>query len=106
MDVFRIFDAMNDVRNFQAAVKATIDVGAHAQGTLSYTISPAHNTQTWLDLAKRLEDLGCHSLCIKDMSGLLKPYDAQELISRIKESCSIPLALHCHATTAFNRNGH
>ncbi|WP_068712076.1 sodium-extruding oxaloacetate decarboxylase subunit alpha [Vibrio tritonius] len=102
MDVFRIFDAMNDVRNFQAAVKATIDVGAHAQGTLSYTISPAHNTQTWLDLAKRLEDLGCHSLCIKDMSGLLKPYDAQELISRIKESCSIPLALHCHATTGLS----
>ena len=102
MDVFRIFDAMNDVRNFQAAVKATIDVGAHAQGTLSYTISPAHNTQTWLDLAKRLEDLGCHSLCIKDMSGLLKPYDAEELISRIKESCSIPLALHCHATTGLS----
>ena len=102
MDVFRIFDAMNDVRNFQAAVKATIDVGAHAQGTLSYTISPAHNTQTWLDLAKRLEDLGCHSLCIKDMSGLLKPYDAYELISRIKESCSIPLALHCHATTGLS----
>ncbi|WPC74586.1 sodium-extruding oxaloacetate decarboxylase subunit alpha [Vibrio porteresiae] len=102
MDVFRIFDAMNDVRNFQAAVKATIDVGAHAQGTLSYTISPAHNTQTWLDLAKRLEDLGCHSLCIKDMSGLLKPYDAEELISRIKESCSIPIALHCHATTGLS----
>lgn len=102
MDVFRIFDAMNDVRNFQAAVKATIDVGAHAQGTLSYTISPVHNTQTWLDLAKRLEDLGCHSLCIKDMSGLLKPYDAEELISRIKESCSIPLALHCHATTGLS----
>ncbi|KQA26741.1 oxaloacetate decarboxylase [Vibrio metoecus] len=102
MDVFRIFDAMNDVRNFQKAVKATIDVGAHAQGTLSYTTSPVHNTQTWVDLAKRLEDLGCHSLCIKDMSGLLKPYEAEELITRIKQSCTVPLALHCHATTGLS----
>ncbi|HHI5410806.1 TPA: sodium-extruding oxaloacetate decarboxylase subunit alpha [Vibrio metoecus] len=102
MDVFRIFDAMNDVRNFQKAVKATIDVGAHAQGTLSYTTSPVHNTQTWVDLAKRLEDLGCHSLCIKDMSGLLKPYEAEELITRIKQSCAVPLALHCHATTGLS----
>ncbi|HDY8064785.1 TPA: sodium-extruding oxaloacetate decarboxylase subunit alpha [Vibrio vulnificus] len=102
MDVFRIFDAMNDVRNFQKAVKATVDVGAHAQGTLSYTTSPVHNTDTWVDLAKRLEDLGCHSLCIKDMSGLLKPYEAQELITRIKASCDIPLALHCHATTGLS----
>lgn len=102
MDVFRIFDAMNDVRNFQQAVKATIEVGAHAQGTLSYTTSPVHNTQTWVDLAKRLEDLGCHSLCIKDMSGLLKPYEAEELISRIKASCAVPLALHCHATTGLS----
>ncbi|MCV5233691.1 oxaloacetate decarboxylase, partial [Escherichia coli] len=76
-------DAMNDVRNFQKAVKATVDVGAHAQGTLSYTTSPVHNADTWVDLAKRLEDLGCHSLCIKDMSGLLKPYEAEELITRI-----------------------
>jgi len=102
MDVFRIFDAMNDVRNFEKAVKATIDVGAHAQGTLSYTTSPVHNADTWVDLAKRLEDLGCHSLCIKDMSGLLKPYEAEELISRIKESCDVPLALHCHATTGLS----
>ncbi|NRF28071.1 sodium-extruding oxaloacetate decarboxylase subunit alpha [Vibrio coralliilyticus] len=102
MDVFRIFDAMNDVRNFQKAVKAAVDVGAHAQGTLSYTTSPVHNTETWVDLAKRLEDLGCHSLCIKDMSGLLKPYEAEELISRIKSSTDIPLALHCHATTGLS----
>ncbi|RNE66014.1 oxaloacetate decarboxylase subunit alpha [Vibrio cholerae] len=102
MDVFRIFDAMNDVRNFEKAVKATIDAGAHAQGTLSYTTSPVHNTQTWVDLAKRLEDLGCHSLCIKDMSGLLKPYEAEELITRIKQSCAVPLALHCHATTGLS----
>ncbi|EGR4209152.1 oxaloacetate decarboxylase subunit alpha [Vibrio cholerae] len=102
MDVFRIFDAMNDVRNFEKAVKATIGVGAHAQGTLSYTTSPVHNTQTWVDLAKRLEDLGCHSLCIKDMSGLLKPYEAEELITRINQSCAVPLALHCHATTGLS----
>ena len=102
MDVFRIFDAMNDVRNFEQAVKATIDVGAHAQGTLSYTTSPVHNADTWVDLAKRLEDLGCHSLCIKDMSGLLKPYEAEELITRIKASCAVPLALHCHATTGLS----
>lgn len=102
MDVFRIFDAMNDVRNFEKAVKAAVDVGAHAQGTLSYTTSPVHNTDTWVDLAKRLEDLGCHSLCIKDMSGLLKPYEAEELITRIKASTDIPLALHCHATTGLS----
>ncbi|PJC85963.1 oxaloacetate decarboxylase subunit alpha [Vibrio sp. HA2012] len=102
MDVFRIFDAMNDVRNFHKAVKAAIDVGAHAQGTMSYTTSPVHNSDTWVDLAKRLEDLGCHSLCIKDMSGLLKPYEAEELVSRIKESCDVELALHCHATTGLS----
>jgi oxaloacetate decarboxylase alpha subunit len=102
MDVFRIFDAMNDVRNFQKAVKSAVDVGAHAQGTLSYTTSPVHNSDTWVDLAKRLEDLGCHSLCIKDMAGLLKPYEAEELISRIKASCDVPLALHCHATTGLS----
>ncbi len=102
MDVFRIFDAMNDVRNFQTAVKAAVEVGAHAQGTLSYTTSPVHNSDTWVDLAKRLEDLGCHSICIKDMSGLLKPYEAEELVTRIKASCDVPLALHCHATTGLS----
>ncbi|OOF24233.1 oxaloacetate decarboxylase subunit alpha [Salinivibrio sp. IB574] len=102
MDVFRIFDAMNDVRNFKAAVGAAVDVGAHAQGTISYTTSPVHTLDTWTDLAKQLEDLGCHSLCIKDMSGLLKPYEAYELVSRIKSACDIPLSLHCHATTGLS----
>ncbi|MDW6093797.1 sodium-extruding oxaloacetate decarboxylase subunit alpha [Vibrio rhizosphaerae] len=102
MDVFRIFDAMNDVRNFEKAVQSTINVGAHAQGTLSYTTSPVHNIDMWVDLAKRLEDLGCHSLCIKDMSGLLKPYEAETLIRRIKQACDVPLALHCHATTGLS----
>ncbi len=102
MDVFRIFDAMNDIRNFERAVKATLNVGAHAQGTLSYTTSSFHTIDNWVDLAKRLEDLGCHSLCIKDMSGLLKPYEAYELITKIKSSCDVPLALHSHATTGLS----
>ncbi|MEW6982304.1 sodium-extruding oxaloacetate decarboxylase subunit alpha [Colwelliaceae bacterium 6471] len=102
VDVFRIFDAMNDVRNLQTAIKSAVKVGAHAQGTLSYTESPVHNLQGWLTMAKQLEDMGAHSLCIKDMSGLLKPYDAAELIGRLKETVSIPLALHCHATTGLS----
>lgn len=102
MDVFRIFDAMNDVRNMETAIKATLAVDKHAQGTLSYTVSPVHNLQYWLDMAKRLEDLGCHSICIKDMAGLLKPYPAYELVSRLKEEVSIPLALHAHATTGLS----
>ena len=102
MDVFRIFDAMNDLRNFETAIKATIAVGKHAQGTMSYTISPVHSVDLWVDLAKRLEDMGSHSICIKDMAGLLHPYTAEEMVSRIKESCSVPLAMHCHATTGLS----
>ena len=71
VDVFRIFDAMNDVRNLETAVKAVRQVGGHAQGTISYTTSPVHTIETWVDMAKRLEDMGCDSLCIKDMAGLL-----------------------------------
>ena len=102
IDVFRIFDAMNDVRNLQTAIKAAVKVGAHAQGTLSYTESPVHTLDGWLTMAKKIEDMGAHSLCIKDMAGLLKPYDAQELISRLKETVSLPIALHCHATTGLS----
>ena len=72
VDVFRIFDAMNDVRNLETAVKTAIEVGAHAQGTISYTVSPVHNLSLWLDMAKRLEDMGVHSICIKDMAGFFK----------------------------------
>ncbi len=82
IDVFRIFDAMNDVRNLHTAVAAAVKVGAHAQGTLSYTVSPVHSIDGWLDMAMQLEDMGCHSICIKDMAGLLKPYVAEELITR------------------------
>ena len=102
MDVFRIFDAMNDMRNLETAIKATIAVGKHAQGAMSYTISPVHNVDLWVDMAKQLEDTGCHSLCIKDMAGLLHPYTAEEMVSRIKESCSVPLTMHCHATTGLS----
>ena len=102
MDVFRIFDAMNDMRNLDTAIKATIKTGKHAQGTLSYTLSPVHNNDFWVDMARRLQDAGCHSICIKDMAGLLKPYDAEELVSRIKADCDIPLAMHCHATTGLS----
>ena len=73
IDVFRVFDAMNDMRNMTTALKAVNKVGKHAQGTLSYTVSPVHNTQLWLDMAKQLEDAGANSICIKDMAGLLKP---------------------------------
>jgi oxaloacetate decarboxylase alpha subunit len=102
IDVFRIFDAMNDVRNLQTAIKSAVKVGAHAQGTLSYTESPVHTLDGWLTMAKQIEDMGAHSLCIKDMSGLLKPYDAAELIGRLKETVSLPIALHCHATTGLS----
>lgn len=102
VDVFRIFDAMNDIRNLKTAIKATIDCGAHAQGTISYTVSPVHNLQLWLDMAKQLEDLGVHSICVKDMAGLLKPYECEALIKGLKESVSVPIAMQCHATTGLS----
>ena len=102
MDVFRIFDAMNDLRNMETAIRATIAVDKHAQGALSYTLSPVHNVDLWVDMAKKLEDMGCHSICIKDMAGLLKPYTAEEMVSRIKQSCAVPLTLHSHATTGLS----
>jgi len=102
VDVFRVFDAMNDMRNLDTAVKSVIKVDKHAQGAMSYTVSPVHTLEIWLDMAKRLEDMGCHSICIKDMAGLLKPYDAFELVTRLKEDVSIPIALHSHATTGLS----
>jgi oxaloacetate decarboxylase alpha subunit len=102
VDVFRIFDAMNDVRNLETAIKAAVKVGAHAQGTISYTVSPVHTLDMWLKLAKQLEELGCHSICIKDMAGLLKPYECEQLIKGLKETVSIPIAMQCHATTGLS----
>ena len=106
MDVFRIFDAMNDLRNFETAVKATLKVGKHAQGAMSYTVSPVHSLQYWLDMAKGLEDMGCNSICIKDMAGLLTPYACFELVTQLKQTVSLPIALHSHATTGMSTTTH
>lgn len=102
VDVFRIFDAMNDMRNLQTAVKATIANEGHAQGTLSYTVSPVHTIQTWVDMARKLEDMGCHSICIKDMAGLLRPYECESLIKALRDAVDLPLAMQCHATTGLS----
>jgi len=101
VDVFRVFDAMNDIRNMRTALQAVKKQGKHAQGTISYTLSPVHTLEVWLDLARRLEDSGADSICIKDMAGLLKPYDGYELVSRLKQICSIPIHLQSHATTGL-----
>ena len=102
VDVFRIFDALNDMRNLEVAIKATVAVGKHAQGTMSYTVSPVHTVDLWVDLGKQIEDMGAHSICIKDMAGLLDPNTAFELVSRLKETVEIPIQLHCHATTGLS----
>ena len=102
VDVFRIFDAMNDMRNLTTAIKATLAVDKHAQGTISYTVSPVHTMDMWVDLAKKIEDMGAHSICIKDMAGLLKPYVAFDLVSRLKASLDIPVHMQCHATTGMS----
>jgi oxaloacetate decarboxylase alpha subunit len=102
IDVFRIFDAMNDMRNIERAVKAVLNTDAHAQGTISYTTSPVHTTDKWVEQAKRIEDMGAHSICIKDMAGLLTPYDAFELVFVLKHAVKIPIHLHCHATTGLS----
>jgi len=102
VNVFRIFDAMNDMRNLKTATDQTIKLGQHAQGTLSYTVSPVHNTQTWIDMAKEIEDMGAHSLCIKDMAGLLQPYVAYDLVKELKAAIDIPIQLHAHATTGLS----
>ena len=101
VDVFRVFDAMNDVRNMETALKAVKKHGKHAQGTISYTLSPVHDIDLWVDLAKRIEDMGADSIAIKDMAGLLKPYVGYELVSRLKQSCAIPIHMQCHATTGL-----
>lgn len=102
IDVFRIFDAMNDMRNIEQAIKAVLSTDAHAQGTISYTTSPVHTIDKWVDQGKKIEDMGAHSICIKDMAGLLKPYDAFELVSKLKQATSIPIHMHCHATTGLS----
>ena len=102
VDVFRVFDAMNDMRNIERAIQAVVKQGKHAQGTIAYTVSPVHTLQMWLDQARRIEDMGAHSIAIKDMAGLLRPYVAYELVSKLKQSLSIPVQMHCHATTGLS----
>ena len=102
VDVFRIFDAMNDTRNLETAIKSVKENGKHAQGTISYTISPVHTLDTWIDLSKNIEDLGADSLAIKDMAGLLKPYVAYDLVTRLKKELQIPIHMQCHATTGMS----
>lgn len=102
VDVFRIFDAMNDPRNLQTALQAVRQVGKHAQGTISYTTSSVHTLDMWVDLAKRVEDMGADSLAIKDMAGILTPYVAFELVTRLKQTLSIPIHMQCHATAGLS----
>lgn len=102
VDVFRVFDAMNDPRNLQTALKAVKQQGKHAQGTISYTTSPVHTLEMWVDLAKQIEDMGADSVAIKDMAGILTPYTAFELVSRLKASLAIPIHMQCHATAGLS----
>lgn len=102
VDVFRIFDAMNDVRNLQTAIKAAKEVEGHAQGTLAYTVSPVHTLDKWVAMAEELADLGCDSLFIKDMAGLLRPQAAYELVTALKKATGLPIAMQCHATTGLS----
>ena len=102
IDVFRVFDAMNDMRNLETALKAVKQVGKHAQGTISYTVSPVHTVDLWVDRARQIEDAGADSICIKDMAGLLTPYVGYELVTKLKKAVQIPLQLHAHATTGLS----
>ncbi len=102
VDVFRVFDAMNDMRNMEVALRAVKQVGKHAQGTISYTLSPVHTLETWVEMGRRIEDTGADSIAIKDMAGLLHPYVGYELVTRLKAACAIPVHLHCHATTGLS----
>ena len=102
VDVFRVFDAMNDPRNLETALKAVKAHGKHAQGTISYTTSPVHTLQMWVDLAKQIEDMGADSIAIKDMAGILNPYVAFDLVSQLKSTLSIPVHMQCHATAGLS----
>lgn len=101
MDVFRVFDALNDVRNMKQSIAAVVRQGAHAQGTICYTTSPVHTMQTWLDIGEQLVECGVNSIAIKDMSGIMTPYEAYELVSNLKKQLDVELHLHCHATAGM-----
>src|SRR6201996_4088311 len=101
MDVFRVFDALNDLRNLRTSIAAVKKTGKHAEGTISYTTSPVHTTEAFVVMAQQLKEMGCDSICIKDMAGLLKPQPAYDLVSNIKARCGLDtlVHLHAHATT-------
>lgn len=99
IDIIRIFDALNDVRNLRTAIEATVKEKGHVQAAISYTISPVHSNDSFIKLAKELEEMGANSICIKDMAGLLTPYTAFELVSGMKEAIKIPIELHTHYTS-------
>jgi len=99
IDIIRIFDALNDVRNLETAINATKKEKGHVQATLSYTISPVHNNESFVKLAKDLENMGADSICIKDMAGLLTPYVAYDLVKDIKSAVKVPIELHTHYTS-------
>ena len=101
IDIIRIFDALNDARNLETSIKAAIKEKGHVQAAISYTISPVHNNESFANYAKQLEDMGADSICIKDMAGLLKPYDAYELVKILKEKVKIPIQLHTHYTSGL-----
>ncbi|WP_409200578.1 sodium-extruding oxaloacetate decarboxylase subunit alpha [Methanobrevibacter sp. DSM 116169] len=101
VDIFRIFDALNDVRNMESSIKAAKAQGAHVQGTISYTISPVHSIDNFVELAKELEALECDSIAIKDMAGLISPADTFELVSKLKEETDLLVDLHCHCTSGI-----
>jgi len=102
INILRIFDALNDFRNLKVAIKATLKYGGKVEGTFCYTLSRFHNNDLFVELAKRLEDMGSDSICIKDMAGLLSPYTAFDLISKMKKAVSIPIHLHSHDTSAMS----
>ena len=101
IDIIRIFDALNDLRNMEQAIRCTKEEGAHAQGTISYTISPLHNNEYFVTVGRDLKSLGADSICIKDMAGLIAPYDAFELVGRLKREVGLPVQLHCHYTSGM-----
>lgn len=101
IDIFRVFDALNDTRNLEAAIKAVKKHGGHAQGTLCYTISPAHTTEKYIQYARDQVALGIDSLCIKDMAGILSPISAEKLVSALIKELNIPIQLHCHASSGM-----
>ncbi len=101
IDIIRIFDALNDPRNLNTAVKAAVKEGGHVQAAFSYTLSPVHNTESFVRFAKQLEEMGASSICIKDMAGLLVPYTTYELVKALKENVKIPIELHTHYTTGM-----